>query len=71
MGYKAGEGLGKRGQGMSDILDTKMRRGRRGLGFEIEGFDEVETPWVEDEVRICHIILKYGLNYNGNLCNNN
>ncbi|XP_031559372.1 cap-specific mRNA (nucleoside-2'-O-)-methyltransferase 1-like [Actinia tenebrosa] len=52
MGYKAGEGLGKRGQGMSDILDTTMRRGRRGLGFEIEGFDEVKTPWIEDEVVI-------------------
>lgn len=49
MGHKAGEGLGKFGQGRSDIIDTTMRRGRRGLGFQIEGFDDVTTPWEEEE----------------------
>lgn len=52
MGYKAGEGLGKFGQGRSEIVEASKQRGRRGLGFEIEGLQADDVEWVETEKEV-------------------
>ncbi|KXJ11147.1 Cap-specific mRNA (nucleoside-2'-O-)-methyltransferase 1 [Exaiptasia diaphana] len=53
MGHKAGKGLGKYDQGRADILDTEMRRGRRGLGFQVEGFDDVQIVEQKEAIPSC------------------
>lgn len=61
MGFKEEGGLGRYGQGRSDIIETSQQRGRRGLGFRVEGFDDKDFSWEEEEeVRI--LILSITLN---------
>ena len=55
MGFKAGQGLGKFRQGRSDILEATQQRGRRGLGFKVEGFDEKDFEWYEEDK--VHMVL--------------
>ena len=58
MGFKAGEGLGRFHQGRADIIEAAQQRGRRGLGFKVEGFDEKDFDWYEEEeVRMASIRL--------------
>lgn len=53
MGFKEEGGLGRYGQGRSGIIETSQQRGRRGLGFRVEGFDDKDFSWEEEEeVRI-------------------
>ena len=52
MGYQVGEGLGKFGQGRSNIVEASKQRGRRGLGFEIEGLEADDVEWVETEKEV-------------------
>lgn len=52
MGFQAGEGLGKFGQGRSTIVKASTQRGRRGLGFEIEGLEAEDVEWVETEKEV-------------------
>lgn len=49
MGFEEGRGLGRYGQGRSDIIETSQQRGRRGLGFRVEGFDDKDFTWEEEE----------------------
>ena len=49
MGYEQGRGLGRYGQGRADIIETSQQRGRRGLGFRVEGFDDKDFTWEEEE----------------------
>lgn len=49
MGFEQGGGLGRYGQGRSDIIETSQQRGRRGLGFRVEGFDDKDFTWEEEE----------------------
>ncbi|XP_064623384.1 cap-specific mRNA (nucleoside-2'-O-)-methyltransferase 1-like [Lineus longissimus] len=42
MGYKEGKGLGKHGQGRTEIVEASKQRGRRGLGLHIDGFEPAE-----------------------------
>lgn len=49
MGFKEEGGLGRYGQGRSDIIETSQQRGRRGLGFRVEGFDDKDFSWEEEE----------------------
>ena len=50
MGFKQGTGLGRYGQGRADIVEASQQRGRRGLGFRVEGFDDKDFTWDEEEV---------------------
>ena len=45
MGYKEGTGLGKRGQGRVDIIETSLQKGRRGLGQTVKGFEASSDHW--------------------------
>lgn len=56
MGFEQGRGLGRHGQGRADIIEASQQRGRRGLGFKVDGFDDKDFTWEEeDEVRMpCH-----------------
>lgn len=45
MGHKAGEGLGKRGQGRTQIVEASTQRGRRGLGMTVTGFEPETIDW--------------------------
>ncbi|KAJ7378750.1 Cap-specific mRNA (nucleoside-2'-O-)-methyltransferase 1 [Desmophyllum pertusum] len=49
MGFQQGGGLGRYGQGRSDIIEASQQRGRRGLGFRVEGFDDKDFTWDEEE----------------------
>ncbi|XP_005107678.1 cap-specific mRNA (nucleoside-2'-O-)-methyltransferase 1 [Aplysia californica] len=57
MGHKQGEGLGKHGQGRTQIVEASTQRGRRGLGMVVSGLEPSDVEWdfikeeiVEDEV---------------------
>ncbi|CAB4011141.1 cap-specific mRNA (nucleoside-2 -O-)-methyltransferase 1, partial [Paramuricea clavata] len=52
MGFQIGEGLGKFGQGRSNIVEASKQRGRRGLGFEIEGLEADDVEWVETDKEV-------------------
>ena len=49
MGFEPGRGLGRYGQGRQDIIEASQQRGRRGLGFRVEGFDDKDFTWEEEE----------------------
>lgn len=49
MGFEPGRGLGRYGQGRADIIEASQQRGRRGLGFRVEGFDDKDFTWEEEE----------------------
>ena len=52
MGFQVGEGLGKFGQGRSNIVEASKQRGRRGLGFSIEGLEADDVEWVETDKEV-------------------
>ena len=60
MGYTPGSGLGKHEQGRPDIVSTKMRVGRRGLGAaETEGFEtDTSAAWPFAEVLVMPGMLR-------------
>lgn len=49
MGFEQGRGLGRFGQGRADIIETSQQRGRRGLGFRVDGFDDKNFTWEEED----------------------
>ncbi|XP_064485017.1 cap-specific mRNA (nucleoside-2'-O-)-methyltransferase 1-like [Ornithodoros turicata] len=55
MGYKSGKGLGKSGQGITDIIEASKQRGRRGLGLIVDGFEprpDVEWDFTKEKIDI-------------------
>ena len=56
MGFEQGRGLGRYGQGRADIIEASQQRGRRGLGFRVEGFDDRDFTWEEEE-EVCRVML--------------
>lgn len=57
MGFEPGRGLGRYGQGRADIIEASQQRGRRGLGFRVEGFDDKDFTWEEEEEVPEHSLL--------------
>ena len=45
MGYKAGTGLGKAGQGIVEPVAASMQRGQRGLGYIIKALEDEKVQW--------------------------
>ena len=45
MGYKAGTGLGKAGQGRVEPVTASMQRGQRGLGYIIKALEDEKVQW--------------------------
>ncbi|KAK6182178.1 hypothetical protein SNE40_009918 [Patella caerulea] len=45
MGYQAGKGLGKHGQGRVEIVEASKQKGRRGLGLFLEGLEAEDVEW--------------------------
>ena len=43
MGYMAGGGLGKYGQGLKAPIEASRQRGRRGLGLRLEGLEACDN----------------------------
>ena len=53
MGYSAGEGLGKKGQGRLEPVALSTQRGRRGLGLVLKGLETDQTiEWNSDDETI-------------------
>ncbi len=50
MGYKPGEGLGLSGSGIVDPISEDVNKGRRGLGYMLEGLEREEVDWELEEV---------------------
>lgn len=45
MGYQAGKGLGKKGQGIVEPVSASTQRGRRGLGHILRGLEDEKVDW--------------------------
>ena len=52
MGYQKGKGLGKLGTGITQPVEESVQKGRRGLGYMLEGLEKEEVQWEEEEVRL-------------------
>ncbi|XP_071079493.1 cap-specific mRNA (nucleoside-2'-O-)-methyltransferase 1-like [Haliotis cracherodii] len=52
MGYKAGTGLGKFGQGRVEIVEASNQRGRRGLGLHLDGLEAKDIEWNFEEEEV-------------------
>ena len=50
MGYVPGKGLGKDGTGIAEPISESMHKGRRGLGFILDGLEKEEVEWELEEV---------------------
>ena len=50
MGYKAGEGLGKTSSGRAEPVEESIHKGRRGLGYILEGLEKEDVKWEQEEV---------------------
>ena len=58
MGYRKGKGLGKFGTGITQPVEESMQKGRRGLGYMLEGLEKEEVHWEQEEVRIDLVLLQ-------------
>lgn len=45
MGFKEGSGLGKYGQGRTQIIEASKQRGRRGLGLHLKELEPSDIQW--------------------------
>ena len=59
MGYKPGMGLGASGAGITAPIEESVHKGRRGLGYDLEGLEKKNVQWELEEVGQVKIILLY------------
>lgn len=52
MGYKPGGGLGKSGTGIAEPIEESVHKGRRGLGYMLEGLEKEDVNWELEEVSV-------------------
>ena len=50
MGYMPGRGLGKLGTGIAQPIEESMHKGRRGLGYLLDGLEREDVKWELEEV---------------------
>ena len=50
MGYKPGQGLGRDSSGIIAPIEESLQKGRRGLGFNLDGLEKEDVKWEEEEV---------------------
>ena len=50
MGYKPGLGLGVSGTGITAPIQVLLHKGRRGLGYNLEGLEKQDVKWELEEV---------------------
>ena len=50
MGYIPGLGIGKHGSGITQPIDESTHKGRRGLGYLLEGLEKEDVKWELEEV---------------------
>ena len=50
MGYTPGKGIGKHGTGISEPISESIHKGRRGLGFTLEGLEKEDVEWELEDV---------------------
>ena len=57
MGHKIGEGLGKHGQGRTEIVEASQQRGRRGLGHVVTGLEPSDVEWDFTKEEVCQTTI--------------
>ena len=50
MGYVPGQGIGKHGTGITEPISESMHKGKRGLGYFLDGLEKEEVEWETEEV---------------------
>lgn len=50
MGYQLGQSLGRTGEGIVDPIEESIHKGRRGLGYALEGLEKEDVKWELEEV---------------------
>ena len=50
MGYKPGMGLGRDNEGIAEPLEESTHKGRRGLGYDLDGLEQEDVQWELEEV---------------------
>lgn len=50
MGYKPGMSLGLHNTGITAPLEESTHKGRRGLGFDLDGLEKEDVQWELEEV---------------------
>ncbi len=50
MGYVPGQGIGKHGTGILNPIDESTHKGRRGLGYYLDGLEKEDVQWELEEV---------------------
>ncbi|XP_070494607.1 cap-specific mRNA (nucleoside-2'-O-)-methyltransferase 1-like [Chironomus tepperi] len=53
MGFKKEGGLGKSGQGTTELIDANQQKGRRGLGLKLDALDQVAIKWDPSSEQLC------------------
>jgi len=52
MGYTPGKGIGKYGTGIAEPISESLHKGRRGLGFTLEGLEKEDVKWELEDVSL-------------------